>query len=194
MAKRKLTTAKKFEIARRSDFSDVLLPVIQNLTANGYNLSDVGTLLGYAGQDPEGWLERLRERYPDLKEAIQVGKEVANAELVRTAFQEAVGYWIEEEEIYANYNKEEHTFLDKSKKTKRRFISPNTQLLFKLLCCRMPEYFSDTRKIQVDKRSIEVKANIEEEIKGFAGALLEAAGVKHIDSKEILPNEVARQP
>ena len=82
-------------------------------------------------------------------------------------------------------------YINKSRKTKRRFIQPNTQLLFKLMCCRMPEFFSDTRKVEIDKRTLELKGDVSAEIKGFAGALYKAMtgtdipNSKKIDSVEV---------
>ena len=189
---------KKFEIARRTDLNpENLLPVIQNLTAYGFNLADIGVLLGYVGKDPTAWLYNLRQKYPDVEEALQVGKQLGNIELIKTAIQESLGYWIEEEEIFANNvpvipvsdkpfgpaKPMQDRYINKSRKTKRKFIQPNTQLLFKLMCCRMPEFFSETHKIQIDKRSIELKGNIEQEIRQFAGALL------HVVDAEFEPKE-----
>lgn len=187
MAKHKIKTEiKKFEIAKRTDLNpDNLLPVIQNLTALGFTIADVGIMLGYCGKDPEGWFYRLKEKYPDINKALEIGKNLGDIELIKTAMQESLGYWIEEDEILSENVFEipvvglgekckpmKDKWVKKEKKTKRKFIQPNTQLLFKLLCCRLPEFFSDVKKIEVDKRSISLKGNIEEEIKQFAGALL----------------------
>ena len=206
MVKRKLQDkTKRYEIARRSEINaDALLPVIQNLTAEGYNLSDVGMLLGYCGDSPANWLYNLRKKHPEITDAIQIGRQAANTELIRTAFQESVGYWIEEEEIFANNvpvipvsdkpfgpaKPMQDRYINKSRKTKRRFIQPNTQLLFKLMCCRMPEFFSDTKKVEINKKSLELKGTIEQEIKQFAGALYKiVSGEDILDSKKQIDNE-----
>lgn len=177
---------KKFEIARRTDLNpETLLPVIQNLTAYGFNIADIGIMLGFVGSDPEGWFYRLKEKYPEINKALEIGKNLGDIELIRTAIQESLGYWIEEEEVLSQNVFEipvvglgekckpmQDKWVKKDKKTKKRYIQPNTQLLFKLLCCRLPEFFSDVKKIEVNKRSISLKGNIEDEIKQFAGALL----------------------
>jgi len=206
MAKKKIQN-NTFELVKRTELDEKFVPVVHNLLSQGYDLADVGMLLGFAGKHPERWLKQLSEKIPDLQKAIELGTQAANIQLIKTAFQEATGYWIEEEEIYAeiekifpvpNVNnggplatgiKPYYRYRDKSRKTKKKFIQPNTQLLFKLLCCRLPQYFSDTRNIQIDKRSLELKGNVEEEIRNFAGALMEAAGAKKVDSREIIDNE-----
>ena len=181
-------TIKKFELQKSTELSPDILPVIQNLATQGFTLADIGMFLGFAGKDPEGWIRRLQEKYPDIKEALQVGKSAADMELIRTAFNEAVGYWIEEEEVTQQkiQNPTDPTktkWVDKWKKNKKRFVAPNAVLLFKLLCSRLPEYFSDIRKIEVDKKIMELKGNIDDEILEFAGALGEAVRRKKIESK-----------
>jgi hypothetical protein len=207
MPKKKKINTKKFEIARRQEVNvDSLLPVIQNLTGQGFNLSDVGMLLGYAGDKPDRWLYNLRQKYPEINDAITIGRQAANAELIRTAFQEATGYWIEEEEVLAENiphfpapdvpfgepKPMQDKYINKEKKTKRKFIQPNTQLLFKLLCCRLPEFFSDVRKVEIDKRSLELKGTISDEIKSFAGALYRAINTDDLNNstKGVEPHEV----
>lgn len=187
MAKQKI---KKFELQKTNELSADLLPAIQNLAAQGFTLADIGMFLGFTGSDTEGWMRRLQEKFPATKDALQAGKDAADMELIRTAFQEATGYWIEEEEltkqkIQSPIDPTKTQWIDKWKKTKKRFIPPNAVLLFKLLCSRLPEYFSDIRKIEVDKRTLELKGSIDDEILDFAGALGEAVRRKKIESREI---------
>ena len=43
---------KKFEIEKYSKLDiEPLLPTIQNLSAQGYDISDIGMILGFAGKD-----------------------------------------------------------------------------------------------------------------------------------------------
>lgn len=207
MVKRVKKEIKKFEIARRTDLNpETLLPVIQNLTAYGFNIADIGIMLGYTGADPEGWFYRLQEKYPNVEEALKVGKSLGDIELIKTAMQESLGYWIEEEETFAEnvFNIPvvglgepakpiQDKFVNKNKKTKKRYIQPNTQLLFKLLCCRLPEFFSDVKKIEVNKRSISLKGTIEEEIKQFAGALLHTINPEMIET-DFEPKNIRHSP
>ena len=206
MAKKKKID-KHIQLANRTVLDDNFAPIIHNLLSEGFNLAEVGLLLGYAGKDSQRWLKRLSEGSEAIQKAVQEGIDAANVKLIQTAFKAAIGYFVTEEEVFAEVEKvipppnvakhgpdaparkPYYRFANKSKKTKKRFIEPNTQLLFKLLCNRLPEYFSDSRKIEIDKRSVELKANVEQEIKDSAGALLDAAGIvekkKRVTSQEI---------
>ena len=170
----------KYELAKRTALDNTFIPVIHNLLTKGYTLADVGMLIGYSGKDSEGWLRRLSADNTDLDLAIQEGIEAANIELIKTAFNECMGYWVEEEDITAQKEKitpkgknTYYKWTEKWKKTKKRFIPPNTALLWKLLMSRMPESFNETQRIQVDKRSIEIKADAENEIRNFGEQLLQ---------------------
>jgi len=186
----KKRTIKKFEIQKRSDISADLLPVVQNLTAQGYTLADVGILLGFAGKDPEGWLKRLEAKFPTLAEAIQAGKSMGDIELVKTAFEQALGHWVDggEEIRYKAIQDPQNPTKVKwiqsaKKKLPAKFIPGNGKLLFQLLCSRLPEYFSDTRRVEIDKKVLELKGNVKDEILGFAGALAAAVENKEIECK-----------
>ena len=186
----------KYELAKRTALDNTFIPVIHNLLTKGYTLADVGMLIGYSGKDSEGWLRRLSADNTDLDLAIQEGIEAANIELIKTAFNECMGYWVEEEDITAQKEKitpkgknTYYKWTEKWKKTKKRFIPPNTALLFKLLCCRMPAYFSDLKKVEIDKRTLELQANLEDEILGFAGALAAAVQKKQVESQEVIEDE-----
>lgn len=187
----KKKTIKKFEIQKRTTaLSSDLLPTIQNLTAQGYTKADIGILLGFAGKDPEGWLKRLEAKFPTLAEAIQAGKDAGDIELVKTAFEQALGHWVDggEEIRYKavqdrqNPNKVKWVQSAK-KKLPAKFIPGNGKLLFQLLCSRLPEYFSDTRRVEIDKKVLELKGNVKDEILGFAGALAAAVQPKEVECK-----------
>lgn len=204
--KKQQTIDKKYELSRH-DYNVSLLPVIQNLTAQGYSIADIGLLIGFGGRQPKSWMERLTNNNPEIKDAIELGKKAADAELIETAVKAATGYWIEEEEIeydnlpffpapdkpFGDAKPMQHKYIAKKKKVKKYFVQPNSQLLFKLLCNRMPEHFSDVRKVEVDKRELKLKADLtEKEIRQFAGNLYEALvgdeeirPVKLVESKEV---------
>ena len=186
----------KYELAKRTALDNTFIPVIHNLLTKGYTLADVGMLIGYSGKDSEGWLRRLSADNTDLDLAIQEGIEAANIELIKTAFNECMGYWVEEEDITAQKEKitpkgknTYYKWTEKWKKTKKRFIPPNTALLWKLLMSRMPQHFNESKRIEIDKKSIELKGEIESEIKSFAGQLMDALSddieIRRVDSREI---------
>jgi len=77
-------------------------------------------------------------------------------------------------------------YIEKSRKTKQKHVRPDTSLLFKLLCNRLPEYFSDTRKFEIDKRSVNAKVDMNKEISEFAGKLMDATkDKKQVESKVV---------
>lgn len=187
--KQKDPTKTKYQIKKRTPFNDALLPVIQNLTAEGKSLADIGMLLGYAGKNPAAWLRYVKNKYPEVADAMKVGTQLADTKLIVTAFDAATGYDIEEVDIeYIVTPRIDGTnnYSEKSRKTKRKHVKPDTGLLFKLLCNRLPEYFSDTRKFEIDKRSVSAKVDMNKEISEFAGKLMEAAkNRKQVESKEV---------
>lgn len=191
MAKKEPKT--KYQIKRRTPFNDDLLPVIQNLTAEGRSLADVGMLLGYAGKSPAAWLRFLKNKYPDVADAIEVGAKMADTKLIVTAFDAATGYDIEEIDIELvgiptidGGGLSKTKFVERSRKVKRKHVRPDTSLLFKLLCNRLPEYFSDTKRFEINKKSVNAKVDMNKEISDFAGKLMQATkDRKQVESKVI---------
>ena len=179
----------KYQIKKRTPFNDSLLPVIQNLTAEGRSLSDIGMLLGYAGKSPAQWLKYIKNKHPEVADALKVGAQMADTKLIVTAFDAATGYDIEELDIeYIVTPRLDGSihYSEKNRKVKRKYVKPDTGLLFKLLCNRLPEYFSDTRKFEIDKRSVSVEVDMNKEISEFAGKLMEAAKTrKQVESKVV---------
>ena len=178
----------KFSIEKRQKVEiEPLLPVIQNLTAQGYNLADIGMILGYSGKDKKNWLWRLKENHPEIQEAIEAGKNLADVELVKTAFKEATGYTIEE--VETNYkafpdpdNPTKVRWVAIEKKSKPKYIPPKTVLLWKMLCSRLPDYFVDSKKIEINKTSLEIKDITAAEIRRFAGRFAKMVDSEVIDT------------
>jgi hypothetical protein len=192
MAKKKKQP--KYQIKRRTPFNDDLLPVIQNLTSEGRSLADIGMLLGYAGKSPVAWMRFLKNKHPEVADALEAGAKMADTKLIVTAFDASVGYDVEEEEIeYINNplidsstGKATARYIEKNRKVKRKHIKPDTSLLFKLLCNRLPEYFSDIKKFEVNKQSINASVDMNKEIASFAGKLMKASeDRRQVESKEI---------
>lgn len=180
---------KKYQIKKRTPFNDALLPVIQNLTAEGRSLADIGMLLGYAGKSPIAWIKYIKNKYPEVADAIKVGTQLADTKLIVTAFDVATGYDVEELDVTLAGVRQingEIDYYEKSRKTKRKHIKPDSTLLFKLLCNRLPEYFQDTKKFEIDKRSVDAKIDMNKEISEFAGKLMDAAKErKEVESKVV---------
>lgn len=165
----------KYAIEKRQKLNvEPLLPIIQNLTAQGYNLSDIGMLLGYAGKDVKSWFYALRKDNPEIEQAIEAGKNLADVELVKTAFKEITGYTVDEVEttykaIQDPKNPDRTKWVAVGKKKKPKYIQPNAILLWKMLCSRLPDYFVDSKKIEINKTNLEIKDVTAEEIRRFAG-------------------------
>ena len=179
----------KFEIEKFSKVKvEPLLPIIQNLTAQGYNLADIGMILGYSGKDPKSWIWRLKENHPEIQEAIEAGKNLADVELVKTAFKEATGYTIEEVETYYKAfpdpnNPTKVRWVAVEKKKKPKYIPPNAILLWKMLCSRLPDLFQDTKKIEINKTTLDIKDVTADEIRRFAGRFARMVDSEVIDTK-----------
>jgi len=179
----------KYQIKKRTTFNDALLPVIQNLTAEGRSLADIGMLIGYSGKNPAAWLRYVKNKYPEVADAIESGAKLADTKLIVTAFDSAIGYDAEESDTeYVVVPKIDGSFRyeEKSRKIKRKHIKPDTSLLFKLLCNRLPEYFQDTKKFEIDKRSVDAKIDMNKEISEFAGKLMDAVkNRKQVESEVV---------
>ena len=189
MAKKK---EPKYTIKKRTPFSHSLLPVIESLASEGRSLADIGMMLGYAGKSPKQWMNYLKKNHPDVEDALEAGRKMADTKLVVTAFDVATGYDVEEVQVEMINNPRissgevQNHFVEKSRKTTTKHIKPDSGLLFRMLCNRLPEYFSDTKTIDINKRSLDVHATVTAEIEDFAGKLIDAAKRrKKVESKEI---------
>ena len=69
--------------------------------------------------------------------------------------------------------------------TKRKKHAKKSDALLKfLLMNRLPKYFSDTKRVEINKKVIEIKGNTEAEIRTFAGRLLEAIDSEFIEAEK----------
>jgi hypothetical protein len=151
-------------------------------------------MIGYSGNSPKQWMQYLKNTKEGVTEALDAGTNMADCKLVVTAFDVATGYDVEEVEInYINNpivdsitGKVTPRYIEKGRKTKTKHIKPDPGLLFRMICNRLPDDFNDTQKIDVTKRSVDIKADVTAEIEGFAGKLIDVARKrKQVESKEI---------
>ena len=181
-------------ITKKLHFDMSLLPIIQNLAALGKSEADVGMIIGYAGRKPEKFIEQLKKECPDVAIALEVGRRLADTELVTTAFEAAVGYEYTEEtkdfKIVRTYNEEtgdlvsEDKVLIKHKKMKKH-QRPDSAILRMLLVSRLPDYFIDSKKMVLNVGDTEAT---EEEVARFFGKFYELAkkhNTKVIDAEII---------
>jgi len=186
----------KNTIQKKINFDMSLLPTIQNLAQLGKSEADIGMIIGYAGRKPGKFIEQLKKEYPDVAIALEVGRKLADTELVTTAFEAAIGcsYIDEVKEYVVKDVVDEKTgeviqkkILKKTKKIPRR-IKPDTAILKMLLLSRLPDYFIESKKMIFNVGDGEAT---EEEMTRFFGKFYEAAkkySTKVIESKEIIDN------
>lgn len=171
----------------RKDVNKALAIIAQDLIESGNDISDIGVIVGALGTDSLKWLEGLKKECTDIDEFLKIAKTRADIALIAAAVQAAMGYDYEEvDQTYLKIPKgmgadgrplfEE---CEGNKKVKKKHARKNDALLKFILQCRMPEYFQDVKKVEINKKTIEIKEVAEKEIMDFAGKLL-----KEFDSKE----------
>jgi len=181
---------KKFEIKKRARFDASWLPVIQNLTALGLNESDIGVILGYTGKNARDWLNNLKKNHPEVKDAWELGKRIADVQLVTKAFLAATGYDYKQEKVkykaVTKYDgdKPYTDWIETEREEVLKHAKSDPAVLKFLLCNRLPEFFSETKRLEIDKTILSLEGkDMEAEIKAFAGRLFEIADNKTIDAE-----------
>lgn len=175
----------------------ILLPIIKNLASKGLTEADIGMIIGYTGRNPGKFLTQLSEKYPDVAIALQVGKDLADTELVTTAFETATGYdfnetmkeykYVDVEDADGNITGREKVLV-KEKKIKKH-MKPDASVLKMLLMSRMPDYFTDTKKGK-DVDPLDDGDSTEAELLRFAGAIMKIAKKqKVVESQEVIDAE-----
>ncbi|MFW9875966.1 MAG: hypothetical protein ACFFG0_22930 [Candidatus Thorarchaeota archaeon] len=151
------------------------------------NVSDVGAILACLKNDVTS-LNKLKNECKDIEEFIELASRQANVALVTAAIEAAIGYDYEETEQlirkvphYGENGKLEIREVPADLKVKKKHAKKNDALLKFILANRLPEYFSDSRKVEINKKSIEIKANTEAEIRQFAGKLLNVIDAEIVD-------------
>jgi len=164
-----------------------LATIARSALMNGGTIVDVGIILGCQGvKGSEEWLESLKAEGLTVEEFIEAAKKHADVELIQAAARAALGYEYEETTLTSNAvyaDRDPKTseavcsgYAPARKKIVKRRVPENSALLWHLLHSRMPEYFTDTKRIEIDKRVVEIKADAEAEIRSFASGLLKAFG------------------
>lgn len=171
-----------------------LAVIIKDLVKADVDISDVGTIIACLKGDVKS-LKELKDECSSIDEFLELASRKANIALVTAAIEAAIGYdYIETEQLI---KKEPHIVNGRLEirevpgnlKIKKKHAKKNDQLLKFILTNRLPEYFSDVKKVEINKRSIEIKANTEAEIRGFAGRLLDAFKDEKIIEAEIVDTD-----
>lgn len=175
----------KHRLPHGTKYDTLLLPVLQNMAALGYNAADMGAMLGHTG-DQRQFIKNMQISHPEAKEAIQAGIQQANINLVAQAYKAGCGY--DYQEIIEEYHADGTL---KGKKVITKHKPPESNLLQFLLCNRMSEDFSSVHRIEVDRKDTTTNIDVSvtsEQISTLGGKLLELANerkAKYVDAKVI---------
>lgn len=138
-------------------------------------------------------LEKLKKECTDVDEFLAIASKRANVAIVTAAIEAAIGYEYEETvtEMRSMPKYDENgspIIIDvpASKKIYKKHSKRDPSLLKFILLNRLPEYFSDTKKVEINKKTIEIKADTEAEIRSFAGRLMDAFKDEGIIDGEIV--------
>ena len=170
----------------KKDIGAAFALVAKDLLENNKNISDVGVILGALGEDSLKWLKDLKAECTSVDEFLDVARQRADIALICAAVKTAMGYeYREEDKTYRNIlNHRDDTGapvmkeIVEGRKVKIKRTLPNESLLRFLLKCRLPEYFQDTQRIEINKKTIEIKEISQKEIESFAGRLLDTIDAK----------------
>jgi hypothetical protein len=169
-----------------------LLPVIRNLIASGLDQKTVGILVGYQGSDASSWFKDLKRRNPSISDAVEEGKQHADAALLAAMTKSACGY--RTKEVRRKYkfepNPKNHSRPKKilvEEQEIERDLPPDKQLAMFLAMNHMPEFYKNKVELEKKTLSVDLKGTLtSNEIEEFAGKLGEyAQNVKKIESKVI---------
>ena len=142
----------------------------------------MGTIIGALGEDSLKWLKDLKVECTTIDQFIEIARQRADIALIVAAVKCALGYeYQEEDRTYRkilNHRDETGAPVMKEvidgRKVKIKRALPNEALLRFILKCRLPEYFQDTQRIEINKKTIEIKEVAQKEIEEFGRKLLES--------------------
>lgn len=164
----------------RKDIEMALAIAAKDLLENNASVVDVGAILGTIDNKSDKWLRDLRKECSDIDEFIRFATQRADIALVTAAMKEAVGYEYTEEDItyksvpdgHDTAGKPKFKLIETGKKLKKKKHRGNDALLRFILKNRLTEYFQDVKKVEINKKSVEIIENAEEEIKNFGKQII----------------------
>ena len=170
----------------KRDVNAAFALVAKDLLENNQNVADIGTIVGALGQDSLKWLKDLKVECATVDEFLEIATKRADIALIVAAVKCALGYEYEEIDqnflrVPAGYGGDGKPLMREvpsNKKVKTKRALPNEALLRFILKCRLPEYFQDVQRVEINKKTIEIRDTTQKEIESFAGKLLEAIDVK----------------
>jgi len=169
-------------MARPVKLENQLTLAVKDLIRDGRDSADIGVIIGCLGQESALWLTDLKAQCLTTEEFIEAASQRADIALVAAAVEAALGYnYTEVDQFYTKKKGEKNgkpitLDVEGDRKVKTRHAKKNDALLKFILKNRLPEYFQDIQKVEINKKSIEIQQINAGEIKSFAGRLLEAIG------------------
>jgi len=183
---------RRWKLAPGARWDQALLPVIQNLAAQGCTESDIGMILGADPERAKGVVTRLKKNHKDVRQAWEAGVRMANVQLVAQMFRSAVGYeYVDVDEEYkcvqdpADPTKTKEILV--GKKVRKRTQPANAALAMFLAANRMPDQFVDKKVLE--QRSIEMKLDkipTKAQIQSLAGKLSSIKEERKIVESEVI--------
>lgn len=161
-----------------------LVQLTRDVTAQSPDISTLGMIIGTLSSDVKA-LEKLKKEAGSVEEFLALAGDLANVALVAAATKAAIGYdrdevQVETKRFVDGYNTDGTVRIKDvpvGEKRTNRHVKPSETLLKFLLTNRLPQYFSDTKKVEINKKVIEIREDAEAEIKAFAGKLLDAVAI-----------------
>lgn len=172
-----------YKLPLRTKYNPQFLPAIQNLTAMGLTESDIGTIIGFSGKNPDDWINELKRKHPEVRDAAAIGKQIADSFLVAQMYKSACGYEYTKQKYRKNKDTGEMELIEETVEHQ----PANAQLAMFIATNRMPEQFK--HKIELSKKGFIIDSSTEatsDQIERLAGALLdESKRVKQIEATVI---------
>jgi len=158
---------------RKLKDATVLLPVVQNLASAGCTAGEIGIILGAGAGDKQAArvLAKLRSDSPAFDLAWKNGVRAADVQLVGKMYETAMGYQYDEttlEEIPVQGE------MVVKRKVVRKYEKPSIEALMFLIQNRMKEEFRNTQHIDVNKKSVDITAELTtKQMADISGKLME---------------------
>lgn len=133
------------------NFNEELLPIIQNLTACGFQPNEIGQIVGFAGELSKNWIKSLMKGREDVAEAVKTGRILAQSAVLARLIQAALGYTYEEIDEYWEATDRiksngQSVWVKKRETIHKRHSPANMQAMIALATKLMPETFQNAKE------------------------------------------------
>ncbi len=131
-----------------------------SLAVKGATDAEVATAMRVSRKTINSW----KKTYPSFALALNEGKDIADSKVERGLYNNAIGYYVDEEERTIEVNKDGTTKLG-DLRTKKRYVTGNTTAQIFWLKNRKKEQWRDVSKTEitgVDDKPVEVQVYLPE--------------------------------